>query len=104
MLTPQNTQATCGGTHNYSATMTIGRKTTYRNNEITVVWQPEKCCHSRICACLLPQAFPQTRIPVINVRGIRAEDVVAVVSRCPGGALSVIYNDVLTSERHPGIL
>jgi len=61
----------------------------YANDELTVVWQPSKCIHSKICFHGLPAVFnPQNR-PWVTIEGSSNEDIIAQVSKCPSGALSI---------------
>jgi uncharacterized Fe-S cluster protein YjdI len=61
----------------------------YTNGEVTVVWQPAKCVHSGICARGLPAVFDPRRRPWIDLTPATTEEIVAQVSRCPSGALSI---------------
>ncbi|MDD2835574.1 MAG: (4Fe-4S)-binding protein [Methanothrix sp.] len=60
----------------------------YSNNEIKVIWNPEKCIHARECVKGLPQVFSRDRTPWINVQGASSEEIMSVVDRCPSGALT----------------
>ena len=72
----------------------------YNNGEVTVVWQPDLCIHSKICwdkATGLPEVFnPQLR-PWIDVYAADTEEIIAQVKKCPSSALSYLMN------REPGI-
>ena len=40
----------------------MGKKREYSNGEVTIVWEPEACIHSAICAKGLPNVFrPKVR-------------------------------------------
>lgn len=68
----------------------------YSNGEVTVVWQPALCIHSKICwkdATGLPEVFhPQTR-PWITPERAATEKIVEQVRKCPSGALSYFMNE-----------
>ncbi|PHN03054.1 (4Fe-4S)-binding protein [Flavilitoribacter nigricans] len=65
----------------------------YSNGEITVVWQPDKCIHSKMCFNGLPQVFdPQAR-PWVNVEGASSQEIMKQIKKCPSGALSYYVND-----------
>ena len=41
----------------------------YSNGEITVVWQPSKCSHSKKCFHDLPEVFDPGKRPWVNIEG-----------------------------------
>ena len=61
----------------------------YTNDEITVVWKPNFCIHSKICWTHLRQVFDQFVKPWINMKGATTEQIVYQVNQCPSGALSI---------------
>ena len=62
----------------------------YSNGEITVVWQPRFVLHSGICARGLPLVFNPRRRPWVEVTSCGDHDeIVAQVTKCPSGALSI---------------
>ncbi len=60
----------------------------YSNKDIVVLWNPEKCIHARECVKGLPQVFNRDKTPWINMQGASSEEIMAVVDRCPSGALT----------------
>lgn len=71
----------------------------YSNGEITVVWQPDKCIHSKMCFNGLPEVFdPQAR-PWVNIEGSTSQKIMAQVKRCPSGALSYYVNEENEPEK-----
>ncbi len=65
----------------------------YTNGEITVVWKPDVCIHSRLCWTQLGEVFDPRVRPWINMDGADTERIVEQVSKCPSGALSYFRND-----------
>ena len=65
----------------------------YTNGEVTVVWQPEVCIHSRVCFSNLPEVFDPRQRPWVNIAGADTARIVAQVQQCPSGALSFFMND-----------
>lgn len=61
----------------------------YTNGEITLVWQPGKCIHSANCVRNLPAVFQPKEKPWIKIEGAELEEIVAAISKCPSGALSI---------------
>lgn len=64
----------------------------YSNGEITVVWKPSLCIHSRNCFNGLPGVFDPAKRPWIDPKGASSEEIVKQVSLCPSGALSSYKN------------
>ncbi|MFT3710971.1 MAG: (4Fe-4S)-binding protein [Archangium sp.] len=62
----------------------------YSNGEITVVWKPQLCKHTGICARGLHAVFDPKRRPWIDVSKATSEQIVAQVKQCPSGALSLL--------------
>jgi CDGSH-type Zn-finger protein/uncharacterized Fe-S cluster protein YjdI len=59
----------------------------YRNDRISVSWEPGLCIHIGACFQGLPEVFqPQAR-PWIQVDAAEADQIAEVVMRCPTGAL-----------------
>lgn len=61
----------------------------YSNGEVTVIWKPELCIHSGICARGLPGVFDPKRKPWVDVWAASSQEIVDQVKRCPSGALTV---------------
>lgn len=65
----------------------------YSNDDITVVWQPDLCRHTGICARGLPRVFSPSRKPWIELEHADTATLTAQVERCPSGALSWTRKD-----------
>jgi uncharacterized Fe-S cluster protein YjdI len=61
----------------------------YTNGEVTVVWQPHMCIHSKKCWKGLLPVFDPRRKPWVDMNGASSERIVAQVNECPSGALSM---------------
>ena len=61
----------------------------YTNGEVTVVWQPHMCIHSKKCWKGLLPVFDPRRKPWVDMNGASSEQIVAQVNQCPSGALSM---------------
>jgi len=64
----------------------------YTNNEVTVVWKPDTCIHSRICWTQLREVFDPAKKPWVNMEAASTEAIIAQVRKCPSGALSYYLN------------
>lgn len=67
-------------------------KKEYTNGEVTVIWQPEKCIHSGICARGLSGVFKPREKPWIEMTGADTQSIIEQVGKCPSGALSIRLN------------
>jgi uncharacterized Fe-S cluster protein YjdI len=78
----------------------MGKIKEYTNDEVTVVWEADKCIHSAICVKNLPNVFQPKDRPWIKIDAASTEDLVSTVKKCPSGALSFYMNneDDKTSE------
>lgn len=65
----------------------------YKNEDITVVWQPSMCQHSGICFKGLPQVFDPRRKPWIELGKVESLAIIDQVKKCPSGALSIVMNN-----------
>src|SRR5690606_38478541 len=65
----------------------------YSNGEVTVVWKPGLCSHSKICWTGLPTVFDPRVRPWVKPDGATTEDIIAQVDKCPSGALSWFRNN-----------
>ena len=64
-------------------------KKEYTNGEVTIVWQPDKCIHSAICAKGMAEVFKPREKPWIQMGAVSSEDIKAQVAKCPSGAISL---------------
>ena len=71
----------------------------YSNDEVTVVWKPDMCIHSKICWTELREVFDPFVKPWIKPEGSTTERIIAQVKKCPSGALSYYMNRDAEGER-----
>jgi uncharacterized Fe-S cluster protein YjdI len=67
----------------------------YSNGEVTIVWKPALCIHSKICwqaATGLPEVFHPATRPWITPETSNTERIIEQVEKCPSGALSFFLN------------
>ncbi|MFV0605621.1 MAG: (4Fe-4S)-binding protein [Niabella sp.] len=60
----------------------------YKNNELVIIWQPEKCTHSGVCVRTLPLVYNPKERPWIKAENAGIEELKTQINRCPSGALS----------------
>ena len=73
----------------------------YTNGEVTIVWKPAMCIHSKICwqaATGLPQVFHPATRPWITTGDVPTERIIEQVRKCPSGALSFYLNGAEEKE------
>lgn len=61
----------------------------YKKEDVTILWDTEKCTHSGICARGLSRVFKPKERPWIQTENGSKEEIVEQVLRCPSGALSL---------------
>ena len=71
----------------------MSKKKEYTNNEVTIVWEPDKCFHSGICVKGLPNVFRPKERPWLRIEGASTEELMNQVKQCPSGALGFYMND-----------
>ncbi|MDR1725498.1 MAG: (4Fe-4S)-binding protein [Bacteroidales bacterium] len=64
----------------------------YTNGEITIMWQPDKCCHSGNCAHNCPEVFRPQERPWIVMENASTDKIKHTIDKCPSGALSYKEN------------
>ena len=65
----------------------------YTNGEITILWKPDLCTHSGICVKTLPQVYNPRERPWCKPENATSEQLIAQVTKCPSGALSLKEQD-----------
>lgn len=79
----------------------------YTNGEVTVVWKPDTCIHSRICWTDLREVFDPFKRPWVNMKGGTTEKIIEQVRKCPSGALSYFMNnenETASSTAEPSVV
>ncbi len=65
----------------------------YKNNDITLVWKPKVCTHSKKCWKELGDVFKPMEKPWVKMDGASSERIIEQVNCCPSGALSYHPNE-----------
>lgn len=69
--------------------MAIERTIRYTGKEVTILWKPHLCTHSKKCWQHLPLVFKPGERPWIHPDGAERERIIDQVRQCPSGALSI---------------
>ena len=72
----------------------------YSNDDITVVWQPNKCIHSKKCWHGLAEVFNPKIKPWIDITKAESQRIVDQVHQCPSAALSIKSVDSNNVDSH----
>ena len=70
----------------------MSKEHTYTNGEVTILWKPDLCIHSRKCWMGLGAVFQPGQRPWIKVDGASTSAIVEQVKQCPSGALTYRMN------------
>jgi CDGSH-type Zn-finger protein/uncharacterized Fe-S cluster protein YjdI len=73
----------------------------YHGEDIAVSYDHERCIHVRACVEGLPAVFDTDHRPWVRLDGSDADDVAAVIERCPTGALHYERRDGGPAEAVP---
>ncbi len=65
----------------------------YTNGEITIVWKPQICIHSKLCWKGLRTVFDPWKRPWIHIQAASTAQIIEQVNKCPSGALSYYVNE-----------
>lgn len=60
----------------------------YKNGNLTVIWQSDRCAHAGICVKMLPKVYNPNERPWIKAKNASIEELKNQISNCPSGALS----------------
>ena len=71
----------------------------YTNGEITIVWKPDVCIHSKKCWKGLLEVFDPRNRPWVNPFGASSEQIIDQINECPSGALSFYKNEEVSHEQ-----
>lgn len=73
----------------------------YSNGEITIVWKPDQCIHSKHCWQELPEVFDPDKRPWVNPCGTSTAHIIAQIKRCPTNAISYYANEKKEEQQTP---
>lgn len=74
------------------------KRLTYTGNDVEITYDIERCIHAAECANGLPGVFDPNRKPWVDPNGASADEVAAVIQRCPTGALKFRRTDSGSAE------
>ncbi|MFL5762507.1 MAG: (4Fe-4S)-binding protein [Bacteroidia bacterium] len=62
----------------------------YNKGDLTVIWKPTVCTHSKKCWKGLGEVFKPLEKPWVNPEGASSERIMEQIDQCPSGALSYV--------------
>ena len=68
----------------------------YKNEDITIIWDSDKCTHAGICWKTLPEVYRPSERPWVKIENATTEELKAQIDQCPSGAL--IYRENVKEE------
>ncbi len=71
----------------------------YKNKDITVIWEPQRCIHSAECVRHLGAVFEPASRPWVRVDAEPPADIAKTIQRCPTGALHYQADDPAMAEQ-----
>ncbi len=77
----------------------------YTNGEVTVVWKPACCIHSKNCwndVTGMPHVFNPFKRPWIKIDADTTEEIINQVKQCPSGALTHYMNGEKEAKKTTG--
>ena len=74
------------------------KRQTYKGENITITFDLKRCIHAAECGRRLPAVFDANRRPWVEPDAAPADEITAVVARCPSGALQVVQTDEATTK------
>lgn len=69
--------------------MSVDRAIRYTGKEVTILWKPQLCIHSKKCWQNLSSVFKPGERPWIHPDGAEGQRIIDQVKQCPSGALSI---------------
>lgn len=71
---------------------------TYKTDDLTVIWKPAMCIHSRLCWTNLSAVFNPSERPWIKPENATTEQLMNQIDKCPSGALSYTKNNEAATQ------
>jgi uncharacterized Fe-S cluster protein YjdI len=85
------------------STMSDRRLQVYQTDQVRVTYDPSVCMHSGVCLRTMPAVFDGRPERWVQPENAAAEAVMAVVAKCPSGALRAqLVTSVLRSVKRDG--
>lgn len=81
----------------------MAKQHSYPGRHLTVTYELNRCIHAAECVHGLPSVFDPAAKPWVNPDAASADEVAAVVQRCPTGALQYTRTDGGPAEAPPAL-
>lgn len=60
----------------------------YKKDDLTIVWDANKCIHAGVCVQRLPKVYDPKAKPWVKPENATKEELIKQLDQCPSGALS----------------
>ena len=67
-------------------------KMQYKNEDLTIHWDPSKCVHAGVCVRSLPNVYNPRERPWVKIENASSKELKAQINKCPSRALSYASN------------
>ena len=72
--------------------MSEKKRVNYKNDDITIIWNPNICTHAGNCVRALPEVYNPKERPWLKIENATTEDLIKQINTCPSKALTYKLN------------
>lgn len=72
--------------------MSENKTVNYKNDDLTIIWNPKICTHAGNCVRSLPEVYNPKERPWLKIENATTEDLIKQINTCPSKALTYKLN------------